>query len=163
LTFESLEKTILPFETLSIIADHSRTLMFAISDGCLPSNVGGGYNLRIVLRRTLALLARFGWNIDLAEVMDMHIEQLESMYPELKEHKNDVRTIIQIESDRYSSSKERMYQIANSMIKSKKSPSSNDLIRMYESDGITPDFLLESGVIEKIPPDFYVKLSELQI
>ena len=161
LTFESLEKTILPFETLSIIADHSRTLMFAISDGCLPSNVGGGYNLRIVLRRTLALLARFGWNIDLAEVMDLHIEQLESMYPELKEHKNDVRTIIQIESDRYSSSKERMYQIANSMIKSKNSPSTEDLIRMYESDGITPDFLLESGVIEKIPPDFYVKLSEL--
>ncbi len=161
LTFESLEKTILPFETLSIIADHSRTLMFGISDGCLPSNVGGGYNLRIVLRRTLALLARFGWNIDLAEVMDMHIEQLESMYPELKEHKNDVRTIIQIESDRYSSSKERMYQIANSMIKSKNSPSTEDLIRMYESDGITPDFLLESGVIEKIPPDFYVKLSEL--
>ena len=161
LTFESLEKTILPFEALSIIADHSRTLMFAISDGCLPSNVGGGYNLRIVLRRTLALLARFGWNIDLAEVTDMHIEQLESMYPELKEHKNDVRTILQIESDRYSSSKERMYQIANSMIKSKKSPSTDDLIRMYESDGITPDFLLESGVIEKIPPDFYVKLSEL--
>ena len=161
LTFESLEKTILPFETLSIIADHSRTLMFAISDGCLPSNVGGGYNLRIVLRRSLALLARFGWNIDLAEVTDMHIEQLESMYPELKEHKNDVRTIIQIESNRYSSSKERMYQIANSMIKSKKSPSTDDLIRMYESDGITPDFLLESGVIEKIPPDFYVKLSEL--
>ena len=161
LTFESLEKTILPFESLSIIADHSRTLMFGISDGCLPSNVGGGYNLRIVLRRTLALLARFGWNIDLAEVMDMHIEQLESMYPELKEQKNDVRTIIQIESDRYSSSKERMYQIANSMIKSKNSPSTEDLIRMYESDGITPDFLLESGVIEKIPPDFYVKLSEL--
>ena len=161
LTFESLEKTILPFETLSIIADHSRTLMFAISDGCLPSNVGGGYNLRIVLRRTLALLARFGWNIDLAEVMDLHIEQLESMYPELKEHKNDVKTIIQIESDRYSSSKERMYQIANSMINSKNSPSTEDLIRMYESDGITPDFLLESGVIEKIPPDFYVKLSEL--
>ncbi len=161
LTFECLEKTILPFETLSIIADHSRTLMFAISDGCLPSNVGGGYNLRIVLRRTLALLARFGWNIDLAEVMDMHIEQLESMYPELKEHKNDVRTIIQIESDRYTSSKERMYQIANSMIKSKKSPSTEDLIRMYESDGITPDFLLVSGVIERIPPEFYVKLSEL--
>ena len=82
----------------------------------------------------------------------------ESMYPELKEHKNDVRTIIQIESDRYSSSKERMYQIANSMIKSKNSPSTEDLIRMYESDGITPDFLLESGVIEKIPPDFLCEI-----
>ena len=83
------------------------------------------------------------------------------MYPELKEHKNDVRTIIQIESDRYSSSKERMYSIANSVLMSKKRPGVEDLIRMYESDGITPDLLLETGVIEKIPPDFYLKLAEL--
>jgi alanyl-tRNA synthetase len=161
LSYEALEKIVLPFETLSIIADHTRTLLFAISDGSLPSNVGGGYNLRIILRRTLALLARFGWNLNLEDIMDLHIEQLKSMYPELKEHKNDVRTIIQIESDRYSSSKERMYSIANSVLMSKKRPSVEDLIRMYESDGITPDLLLETGVIEKIPPDFYLKLAEL--
>ena len=107
------------------------------------------------------LLARFGWNLNLEDIMDLHIEQLKSMYPELKEHKNDVRTIIQIESDRYSSSKERMYSIANSVLMSKKRPSVEDLIRMYESDGITPDLLLETGVIEKIPPDFYLKLAEL--
>jgi alanyl-tRNA synthetase len=83
------------------------------------------------------------------------------MYPELKEHKNDVRTIMQIESDRYSSSKERMYSIAGSILASKKKPSVEDLVRMYESDGITPDLLLETRVIEKIPPDFYVKLAEL--
>ena len=161
LSYESLEKTILPFETLSIIADHTRTLLFAISDGSLPSNVGGGYNLRIILRRTLALLARFGWKVNLEDIIDLHNDQLKSMYPELKEHKNDVRTIIQIESNRYSSSKERMYSIANSMLTSKKSLSVEDLIRMYESDGITPDFLLETGVIEKIPPDFYLKLAQL--
>ena len=40
-SYEALEKTILPFETLSVIADHTRTLLFAISDGSLPSNVGG--------------------------------------------------------------------------------------------------------------------------
>ncbi|TLX87926.1 MAG: alanine--tRNA ligase [Thaumarchaeota archaeon] len=161
LTYESLEKVIAPFETLSIIADHTRTLLFAISDGSLPSNVGGGYNLRIILRRTLALLARFGWNINLEDIIDLHIDHLKSMYPELKEHKNDVRTIIQIESDRYSSSKERMLSIANSMLTSKKSLKVEDLIRLYESDGITPDFLLETGVIEKIPSDFYLKLAEL--
>jgi len=161
LSYESLEKTILPFETLSIIADHTRTLLFAISDGSLPSNVGGGYNLRIILRRTLALLARFGWKVNLEDIIDLHNDQLKSMYPELKEHKNDVRTIIQIESNRYSSSKERMYSIANSMLTSKKSLRVEDLIRMYESDGITPDFLLETGVIEKIPPDFYLKLAQL--
>lgn len=160
-SYEALEKTILPFETLSVIADHTRTLLFAISDGSLPSNVGGGYNLRIILRRTLALLARFGWNVNLEDIMDLHIDQLKPMYPELYEHKNDVRTIIQIESGRYSSSKSRMYSMAKSMLTTKKSPSVEDLIRMYESDGITPDFLLETGVIEKIPPDFYLKLAEL--
>ena len=160
-SYEALEKTILPFETLSVIADHTRTLLFAVSDGSLPSNVGGGYNLRIILRRTLALLARFGWNLNLEDIMDLHIDQLKPMYPELYEHKNDVRTIIQIESERYSSSKVRMYSIAKSMLKTKKSPNVEDLIRMYESDGITPDFLLETGVIEKIPPDFYLKLAEL--
>jgi alanyl-tRNA synthetase len=160
-SYEALENTILPFETLSVIADHTRTLLFAISDGSLPSNVGGGYNLRIILRRTLALLARFGWNVNLEDIMDLHIDQLKPMYPELYEHKNDVRTVIQIESGRYSSSKSRMYSIAKSMLTTKKNPSVEDLIRMYESDGITPDFLLETGVIEKIPPDFYLKLAEL--
>lgn len=161
MSYDDLEKIVLPFETLSIIADHTRTLLFAISDGSLPSNVGGGYNLRIILRRTLALLARLGWKLDLQDVMDLHIKYLEPMYPELKEHKNDVRTIMQIESDRYSSSKERMYSIAGSILASKKKPSVEDLVRMYESDGITPDLLLETRVIEKIPPDFYVKLAEL--
>ena len=161
LSYEDLEKIVLPVETLSIIADHTRTLLFAISDGSLPSNVGGGYNLRIILRRTLALLARLGWKLDLQDIMDLHIEYLKPMYPELKEHKNDVRKIMQIESERYFSSKERMYSIASSMRESKKKPSVEDLIRMYESDGITPDLLLETGVIEKIPPDFYVKLAEL--
>ncbi|HEX5672762.1 MAG TPA: alanine--tRNA ligase-related protein, partial [Nitrososphaeraceae archaeon] len=161
LSYEDLEKIVLPVETLSIIADHTRTLLFAISDGSLPSNVGGGYNLRIILRRTLALLARLGWKLDLQDVMDLHMEYLKPMYPELKEHKNDVRKIMQIESDRYSSSKERMYSIASSMRESNKKPSVEDLIRMYESDGITPDLLLETGVIEKIPPDFYVKLAQL--
>lgn len=161
LSYEDLEKNVLPIETLSIIADHTRTLLFAISDGSLPSNVGGGYNLRIILRRTLALLARLGWKLDLQDIMDLHVDYLKPMYPELKEHKNDVRKIMQIESDRYSSSKERMYSIASSMRESKKKPSVEDLIRMYESDGITPDLLLETGVIEKIPPDFYVKLAQL--
>lgn len=161
LSYEDLEKNVLPVETLSIIADHTRTLLFAISDGSLPSNVGGGYNLRIILRRTLALLARLGWKLDLQDIMDLHVDYLKPMYPELKEHKNDVRKIMQIESDRYSSSKERMYSIASSMRESKKKPSVEDLIRMYESDGITPDLLLETGVIEKIPPDFYVKLAQL--
>ena len=35
------------------------------------------------------------------------------------------------------------------------------LIRLYESDGITPDFLMEQEIIQSVPSTFYTKLAEL--
>src|SRR5438445_13547189 len=37
----------------------------------------------------------------------------------------------------------------------------DDLIRLYESDGITPDFLKEAQIISEIPQTFYERLSDL--
>ena len=48
LSEEQINKIITPLEGIYLIIDHIRTLIFAISDGALPSNVGGGYNLRTV-------------------------------------------------------------------------------------------------------------------
>ena len=158
---EQLEKVISPYEAIYTIADHSRTLLFAISDGALPSNVGGGYNLRVVLRRALSILDRFGWKIKLADVADLHFDYLKQMYPELEDYREDVRTILEIESSRYIGSRERMNSIADSIKQNKRKIIVDDLIRLYESDGITPDFLLESGAIESIPSTFYTKLAEL--
>ena len=39
-----------------IILDHSRTLMMIMDDGGLPSNVGGGANVRNILRRMLTII-----------------------------------------------------------------------------------------------------------
>lgn len=161
ISYEDLNRIVNPFEAMYTVADHTRTLLFAISDGSIPSNVGGGYNLRVILRRALAILERMGWNFNLAEIADIHIGYLRRMYPELQEHVNDVKTILQIESNRYLGSKERMNSITLSIKGKKQSLSVDDLIRLYESDGITPEFLVESGVIENIPQAFYVKLSEL--
>lgn len=161
ISFEDLNKIVDPFAAMYTIADHTRTLLFAISDGSLPSNVGGGYNLRVILRRALAILERIGWNFDLAEIAENHIRYLRRVYPELEEHLNDVRTILQIESNRYLGSKERMNAITLSIKDKKQSLSVDDLIRLYESDGITPEFLMESGVIKSIPQAFYLQLSEL--
>ena len=68
---------------------------------------------------------------------------------------------MQIESSRYVGSRERMNAIANSIKSNKKKIMVDDLVKMYESDGITPDFLMEVGAIENIPPTFYTKLAEL--
>jgi alanyl-tRNA synthetase len=158
---EQLAKMIAPYEAIYTIADHTRTLLFSISDGALPSNVGGGYNLRVILRRALSIMERMGWIIKLEDIADMHIDYLKQMYPELDEHREDVRTILQIESSRYIGSRERMNAIATSIKSSKTKVMVDDLIRMYESDGITPDFLVEAGAIENIPSTFYTKLAEL--
>jgi len=154
-------KTIAPLEGIYLIADHLRTLVFAISDGALPSNVGGGYNLRMILRRIVATMDRFGWNFDLKELVDMHIDYLKSTYPELEETRNDVKTIIGLERERYNESKTRMKSIASTLKNQDKKLTIDDLIRLYESDGITPDFLKETQIISEIPPTFYERLSDL--
>ncbi|MGI0093831.1 MAG: alanine--tRNA ligase, partial [Nitrosotalea sp.] len=155
------ERIISPLEGVYMIADHLRTLVFAISDGALPSNVGGGYNLRIILRRTLATIDRFGWNFDLNDLIDLHIDYLKSTYPELEQTRNDVKTIIEIEKNRYNESKVRMKNMAATFKTQNKKLSVDDLIRLYESDGITPDFLKESHIIPEIPSTFYERLSDL--
>ena len=63
------------------MADHVRTLVFAITDGGLPSNVGGGYNLRVVLRRALSFINEFKLDISLEEVANWHIDYLKAIYP----------------------------------------------------------------------------------
>src|SRR5581483_5106055 len=96
------------------------------------------------------------------DVADLHIDYLRQMYPELEEHRQDVGTILQLEAGRYAGSRERMNSIATTLKTSKKAELSvDDLIRLYESDGITPDFLVEQGVIQGVPSSFYTKLAEL--
>ena len=157
----TFNKVIVPLEGIYLIADHLRTLVFAISDGALPSNVGGGYNLRMILRRAVATMDRLGWNLDLKELVDMHVDYLKSTYPELEEARNDVKTIIGIEGERYTESKTRMKSIANAIKTQDKKLTVDDLIRLYESDGITPDLLEELQIISEIPSTFYERLSEL--
>ncbi len=153
-----LQKTISPMEDAYTVADHIRTLVFAISDGALPSNVGGGYNLRMILRRAVAAAGRIGIGRDFSWLVDAHVEYLSKTYPELVKTREDVKKILDIETGRYDQSMERMGKIVHAI---KSEPTTKDLVQMYESDGITPDYLLDAGAIKDIPDDFYSKLSEL--
>jgi len=157
LTPEQVNQIITPLEGIYLIADHVRTLIFAISDGALPSNVGGGYNLRMILRRIIGTMDRLNLKFDMDEIIDTQIDYLKKTYPELEETREDVKKIIFIESDRYENSKSKMQKIVSRI----KDPSVDDLIRLYESDGVTPDYLKETNVISEIPSEFYSRLSEL--
>jgi alanyl-tRNA synthetase len=161
LTDDQVNRIITPLEGIYLIADHLRTLIFAISDGALPSNVGGGYNLRMILRRVIATMNRMNLKLDLDELIDAHIDYLKETYPELNSSREDVKTILKIESGRYEESKSRMEKVASKLKGKGKPPTVDELITMYESDGITPDYLKELDVISEIPSTFYAKLSDL--
>jgi len=158
LSDEQINRIITPLEGVYLIIDHIRTLIFAISDGALPSNVGGGYNLRIMLRRIVSTMNRLKLKFDLDEIIDIQIDYLKNTYPELENTREDVKEIISIETGRYDSSKQRMQKIVSKL---DKEPRVEDLITLYESDGITPEYLKEMNVISEIPSTFYAKLSDL--
>ena len=158
LTDEQTNRIITPLEGIYLIIDHVRTLIFAISDGALPSNVGGGYNLRIMLRRIVSTMDRLKLKFDLNEIVDIQIDYLKNTYPDLEKTRDDVKEIISIEAGRYDSSKQRMEKIVSKL---DKEPNTEDLIRLYESDGVTPEYLKEMKVISEIPSTFYSKLADL--
>jgi alanyl-tRNA synthetase len=161
LTDDQLNRIITPLEGMYLIADHLRTLIFAISDGALPSNVGGGYNLRMILRRVIATINRMNLKLDMDELIDLHIDYLKDTYPELNSSRDDIKSILRIESGRYEESKTRMEKTATRLKGRENPPTVDELITMYESDGITPDYLKELDVISEIPSTFYSKLSDL--
>jgi len=160
LTDDQLNKMVTPLEGIYLIADHLRTLIFAITDGALPSNVGGGYNLRMMLRRINATISKLNLKLDIDDLIDTHIDYLRDTYPELDEKREDVKKILKIESQRYEESKIHMKKKAEK-IREKGRPSVDELITLYESDGITPEYLKEVNAISEIPSSFYSKLSDL--
>jgi alanyl-tRNA synthetase len=145
-------------EAMYAIADHSRTLLFAIADGMLPSNAGGGYNLRMIFRRARNFIDYYKFNLTMSDLVEWHIDYLKAMYPEIAEHAGDVGEVLRVEESRYSTSSDRASKIVASIAADRKTISTDDLIRLYDSDGVTPEQLIEAGARITMPEDFYGKV-----
>jgi alanyl-tRNA synthetase len=182
---EALLKKLEPIRAFYSILDHSKTLLFAIADGALPSNTGGGYNLRFLLRRALRLGEKFSWPVDLAWLAREHAQalygkarprsvtgesgeelleaQLMPMYPELRQALPDVEKILNFEMKKYNESKQKISQFLESFLKKKKKIDEKDLIQLYESQGALPEDVAAAAekfnVKVKIPEDFYSKVA----
>ncbi len=133
-----------PHQAVYAIADHTRTLLFAISDGALPSNVGGGYNLRILLRRVFDFMERYGIDIDILKLMELHAHDMRGLYPELGESIDGIKDVVEVERERYANTKRSSRKIVESLIgKGHKRIDVDTAKRLYESNGVTPEFIEE--------------------
>ena len=154
----ALEKQFGALEAMYAIGDHTRTLLFAVADGMLPSNSGGGYNLRMIFRRTRNFINYYKFKLEISDLIDWHISQLKGMYPELEGHDADVKEVLDVEESRFASSSERVAKIASSIAAGGRELATDELIRLYDSDGVTPEQLMEAGAKVSPPEGFYEKV-----
>ncbi|MEM3190682.1 MAG: alanine--tRNA ligase [Candidatus Parvarchaeota archaeon] len=114
MSYNDVKKITSDMQAVYSIADHMRTLLISVHDGAIPSNVGGGYNIRTLIRRSLSLINKNNWDLDLNEVIKKHMEEFGSWFTELKEY--DISEIINKEKERYDEFKRRNYTIIEGII-----------------------------------------------
>ncbi len=141
---------------LRVIADHIRTIVFAIADGALPANDGRGYVIRRLLRRA----ARFGKKLGIEKPFLYKLtgvvgEIMNDYYPEVSEKRDFIEKVIKSEEERFletlSEGLHILEQIVASAIADKKILiSGKDSFKLYDTYGfpldLTEDFAGEHGL-----------------
>lgn len=85
-----------------VIADHSRSLSFAIADGLLPGNTERGYVLRKILRRSVNYGKLLGLTQPfLAEVIPALVESMGDAYPELTTSMTHIQDVLTNEEENF--------------------------------------------------------------
>lgn len=163
---EDVKRAIAPVKDMYIILDHSRTVFMIIYDGSLPSNVGGGANVRNILRRIFAILKKNNWlellKIDgLVELMLSHIKDLQGIFGEFNISTN-LQEIIQLEYDKWVLTDDSQKDQLNKLLKKKKGILTiDDWIVAMQSWGIPADSIAEISKMP-IPGNLYYEISQRQ-
>lgn len=145
------------------VAEHSRALLVALHDGALFSNVGGGYNLRVVFRRMVDLAAKYKWTLSLPDIFAWHAAELKKLFPELSENLGDVQRILDVEKNKYDATRQKTTAIVARLVREK--IAEKKLLELYDSQGISPELVREeaakAGVSVSVPENFYARVAEL--
>ena len=102
-----------------VIADHVRTLTFALSDGATFENFGRGYVLRRILRRSVMMSRKLDINrVFMGDLVDVVMDKYANIYPYLLSNKTRVKELITDEEDLFHktliSGEKRLLELFNS-------------------------------------------------
>ena len=128
-----------------IVAEHLRASMMIIVDGGVPSNVDRGYILRRLIRRMTRHMRKLQIDLNsLGDIIDLNIETLKEMYPELVAKKENIKKVIIEEKDKFEKTLERGEREFNKIATrlkndNKDTISGQDLFNLYETYGFPPE------------------------
>ncbi len=128
-----------------VIADHIRSLVFAITDGATPSNEGRGYVIRRILRRA----SRFGRELGMHEpfmykLVPVVVDCLGDAFGEIKTRAEYVSTVIESEEVSFGRTLDRGIEIFNTSAEraeasTNRTISGEDAFQLYDTYGFPPD------------------------
>lgn len=159
-------KTLVDSVYLYSVLDHVRTLELMLSDGIVPSNTGEGYLARLVIRRLLRNLIRLGVEHHrLPEVVvtlaDKQIAfwRGDYIYGKFEKHRDYILEVLEIEANRFTNTVLRGVEVIDKVLKKKKRLTTEDLVELYDSHGIPPEFVADRasalGIHVEVPSNFY--------
>ncbi len=132
-----------------VIADHIRTVSFAIGDGALPSNEGRGYVLRRLLRRAVRYAKMLGIERPfMYELVDTVGNVMVDFYPQVPEKADFIKRVIKNEEERFHETLHDGLAILNTVAQTAKSNgehviSGEDAFRLYDTYGFPLELTVE--------------------
>ena len=136
-------------ESRRIVAEHLRSSMMIIADGGKPSNLDRGYVLRRLIRRMIRHLNKL--QIDLSELstfVDMNVDNLKEMYPDLEKKKEMIKSVMIEEKDKFVKTlahgeREFEKEIKKMQGTGHKKISGEIVFRLYDTYGFPPEVTKE--------------------
>ena len=135
--------------SIRVITDHSRSAMFMISDGVIPSNEGRGYVLRRIIRRACRHGKLLGINRSfLTETVTVAINESYGAYPELETKKDYILKVISMEEDRFEATVDAGLSILSDLIRGALAEhadtiSGEEVFKLYDTFGFPLDLTKE--------------------
>ncbi|MCM3587722.1 alanine--tRNA ligase [Mesobacillus maritimus] len=153
-----------------VVADHIRTVAFAVGDGALPSNEGRGYVLRRLLRRAVRYAKKINIHRPfMFELVPVVGEIMHDFYPQVKDNAEFIAKVIKNEEDRFHETLNEGLAILSELIKEQKQKGSDtiqgaDVFRLYDTYGfpveLTEEYAEDEGM--KVDHDGFEAEMELQ-
>ncbi|MCM3716962.1 alanine--tRNA ligase [Fictibacillus phosphorivorans] len=139
-----------------VIADHIRTVSFAIGDNALPSNEGRGYILRRLIRRAIRFAKKININKPfMYELVPTVSDIMVDFYPEVKEKVPFIQKVVKTEEERFHETINEGLAILEDVISKEKSEnnlviSGKDAFKLYDTFGfpfeLTQEYAAENGM-----------------
>ena len=132
-------------ESRRIVAEHLRASMMVIADGGRPSNIDRGYVLRKLIRRMSRHLNKLQIDLnELENLINLNIDILKDMYPELEKNRDTIKQVIIEEKNKFIKTlahgeKEFEKAINKAKSENKKVIDGQTIFKLYETYGFPPE------------------------